>query len=237
LLKLKKNSFVVKSNYNQIINIVNDYNQEEEIHIVEEHLKSKINEFKKNSKRLTIVSDFDYTLTNRYHDEHGSLYSSYCILECSDSISEKFRKENKELFDKYSHIENDITLDFSERDFLIRKWFKDNLDLIIAEDITKSDFRKMVLQAENKFFFRYGILEFFELLFHNDIPIYIISGGIYEIIDEALKMLLPHYEHMREKNLIHIISNKFTYDNNDKVIGYEEPFVYTFNKGEVILFN
>jgi hypothetical protein len=38
---------------------------------------------------------------------------------------------------------------------------------------------------------------------------------------------------MKEKNMIHIIANSFSYDNNGVINGHQEPFVYTFNKGEV----
>ena len=81
-----------------------------------------------------------------------------------------------------------------------------------------------------------SLTELFEILFHNNIPIYIISGGILEIIEETLRLLLPHYETMKEKNMIHIISNSFTYDEGGVINGHREPFVYTFNKGEVLSF-
>jgi 2-hydroxy-3-keto-5-methylthiopentenyl-1-phosphate phosphatase len=116
----------------------------------------------------------------------------------------------------------------------MRTWFKENLDLMLAENVTKENFQSMILQAERNFYYRHGILEFFELIHNNKIPLFIISGGIYEIIEESLKLVLPYYKELKEKNLIHIIANKFTYDHNNKVNGYSEPFVYTFNKGEIL---
>lgn len=233
-----KQSFKITKKFNknfcQMINIINDINHKEEIDLIEDHLKKKIKEFQKNKSSLKIISDFDYTLTQKYHSIHGNLYSSYAILNYSSAVSEKFKKTSKALFRKYSPIENDATIDFETRDKMIKEWFMDDLNLMLSEKITKSDFKNMVRQSEKKFFFRYGILEMFEILFHNNIPIYIISGGIKEIIEETLRLLLPHYDSMVEKNMIHIISNSFEFDQNGVMIGLKEPFVYTFNKGEVL---
>lgn len=218
-----------------IPNFIKEYNIKEKIQVINENFEDKITEFQKNPKGLVIVTDFDYTLTKRYHSE-GNLYSSYCVLEFSKFISENYRKQNKELFDKYAPMEHDITIDYDIREEYIKKWFKENLDLILVENLTRENFQHMVMQAEQNFFFRYGILELFELIRNNSIPIYIISGGIYEIIDEALKITIPYYAELQEKKLINIVANRFSYDENNKLSGYIEPFVYTFNKGEVRIF-
>jgi HAD superfamily hydrolase (TIGR01544 family) len=217
---------------NSTINLVKEHNKNEKIeYINEEEFKRKVTEFKKAPDSLVVITDFDYTLTRKLHPEEGNFYSSYCVLEYADLISEKYRKENKLLFDKYYPIELDHTMDFKERDRIVRQWYKENFDLIVAEKITKSDFQKMIIQAEGMFCYRYGIMEFFDLIRRDRINIYIISGGLYEIIEESLKLLLPYYGEVEE--LIHIVSNKFVYDENDKLVGYKDPFVYTFNKGEV----
>ena len=39
---------------------------------------------------------------------------------------------------------------------------------------------------------------------------------------------------MIAKHLLTIIANEFTYDNQDKVNGYIQPVIYTFNKGKFV---
>lgn len=214
-------------------NFITDYNHKESIKVLSLDIQEKISEFKRNPEKLMIVTDFDFTLTKKYFEDNH-LYSSYCVLERSKFISEKFKVKNKELFVEYSKYENDLTLDLSSKDQLMRKWFKENLELILEEEISKEHFINMVIQAENNFYYRYGIFELFDLINKNNIPIFIISGGIYEIIDESLKYVLPQYNDLKRKNLIHVVANKFKYNDNNMVIGYEEPFVYTFNKGETL---
>jgi HAD superfamily hydrolase (TIGR01544 family) len=225
--------FLKMQSSNLSTNYVNDYNPLEKIKIINSDFIRKVEEFKKNKDHLVIITDFDYTLTKKFNKEE-SLYSSYCVLEFSDMISENYRKLNKELFQKYHPLESDTTLDFLTRDELIKKWFRENLDLLVEENISKEDFLQMVIQAEKKLIYRYGILELFELIQKHSIPIYIISGGIYEIIDESLNYVIPFYKEMKEKGLIHVVSNSFIYGEDNKVVGYKEPFVYTFNKGETL---
>ncbi len=214
-------------------NFITEYNSKEIIQIISNDFYEKKKEFEANPKKLMIITDFDFTLTKKYHKD-SNLYSSYCVLEFSKYMSDNFKKMNKELFSKYSKFENDLTLDFETKDKLMQQWFKENLDLILVENLSKENFNKMILQAENNFYYRYGILDLFNLVNIHNIPFFIISGGIHEIIEESLKIILPFYDELKEKNLIHIVANKFTYDEKGKVLGYTEPFVYTFNKGETL---
>lgn len=214
-------------------NFITEYNPKERVKFISENFEEKVKEFKKDPNKLMIVSDFDFTLTKKYHKDLN-LFSSYCVLESSEMISEEFKKLNKELFLKYSSIENDITMDFIKRDKLMQQWFKENLDLVLIENLSKEDFQSMILESERNFYYRYGILELFNLIHTYNIPFFIISGGIFEIIEESLKLILPFYNELKQKNLIHIVANRFVYDSQDKVCGYTEPFVYTFNKGETL---
>ena len=214
-------------------NYITDYNHKEIVKIISKDFEEKLSEFKKNPKKLMIVTDFDYTLTKKYFEDNH-LYSSYCVLEKSDYLSENFKTKNTKLFEKYSKYENDLSLNFNSKDMLMRQWFKENLELILEENINRESFLKMVLQAEKNFYYRHGISEFFDLIDKHNIPIIIVSGGIHEVIEESLKYVFPQYKNLKEKKLIHVVANKFHYDENNKAVGYVEPFVYTFNKGETL---
>lgn len=214
-------------------NLITKFNPDEKIFHMSSEFEEKVKEFSKNPKKLAIITDFDFTLTKKYHDE-SNLYSSYAVLESSEHLSEDFKKINKDLFLKYSKFETDLTLDFHTRDELMQTWFRENLDLIVDQKLSKENFASMIIQAEKRFYYRYGILELFELVRKYEIPIFIISAGLYEIISESIKIILPYFDELLEKKLIHILANKFIYDSNNVVCGYEEPFVYTFNKGDVL---
>jgi len=82
---------------------------------------------------------------------------------------------------------------------------------------------------------RHGINDFFETIYKNKIKIYIVSGGLYELINEILIEAVPVYPKLKEEKLITIISNELTYDNKGISVDYKKPIVYTFNKSKVVL--
>jgi 2-hydroxy-3-keto-5-methylthiopentenyl-1-phosphate phosphatase len=223
---------------NTLKNFIACHSKYEKIENFNKNVNSIINRIKNTNRKIAIVSDFDYTLTRRFdlEDEKINFYSSYCIFEHFKHITDEYRIKNKDLFNTYYKYEMDETLEFKKRDELVYKWYKDNLNLIVAEKITKELFKEMVDHSHEKFYFRNGILELFELVLEYKIPFYIISGGLHDVIEHSLRFVLPFYEHLEKNKLLNIISNKFIYDEKThKMIGYQEPIVYTFNKGEVLI--
>lgn len=203
------------------------------------NINTIIKDIKRTNGKIAIVSDFDYTLTRRFdiNNHQVNFFSSYCVLENFSNTSENFKIKNKELFEKYHHYEIDVSIDFETRKNLVWKWYIENFDLILEETISKSHFEEMFNESQENFYFRNGILELFEVILEYKIPFFIISGGLYEVIEHALKTVIPFYNNLEKENLINIIANRFIFDNkNDKIIGYHQPIVYTFNKGEVKMF-
>ena len=195
-----------------------------------------ISNIKNTNGKIAIISDFDYTLTKRFdlNNDLTTYYSSYCVFENAKIISDEYRKKNQEMFNKYHKYETDLSIDYEIRNEFVLKWYRDNLDLIVNEDINRNHFIDMVEQSHEKLIFRNGILELFEIVREYNIPFFIISGGLYEIIEDALKIIVPFYNSLKTDNLITIIANKFIFEETtEKLIGYQEPIVYTFNKGDV----
>jgi len=94
-----------------------------------------------------------------------------------------------------------------------------------------------MITSENQFFFRNGIKELFELIEKYQIPLYIISGGIKEVIQSTLKYVIQNFNSLVQKGLIHIVSNEFIYNKETyEIETYKEPMIYTFNKSIVILY-
>jgi len=201
------------------------------------NVNSLIKQIKDTNRKIAIISDFDFTLTRRFdlNNEQINYFSTYCVLENFSEITENFKKNSQKLYNDNHKYETDETLDFPTRNELVLKWYRDNLDLIVGENLTKSHFEDMMDHSHEKFYFRQGILELFEIVLEYKIPFYIISGGLHDIIEHSLKAVIPFYKLLEENKLINIIANKFIYDEKtQKMTGYQEPLVYTFNKGEVI---
>ena len=192
----------------------------------------KLNTFKiKNSNYDTImISDFDYTLSERYYNGK-EMFSTYCFIDQSDIVNQKnsnFISESQKLKLEYLPIETNIQLDFEYRKKKIKEWFIKALDLYVNLKFSKEELNIMI-QGEaqkNNFIFRKGLKELFQKLINYDIPIIIISGGLEKPIDVMLESVI--------KNKIILLANSFLFDENGIVNGYSKPVIYTFNKEDII---
>lgn len=200
----------------------------------------KLNTFKiKNSNYDTImISDFDYTLSERYYNGK-EMFSTYCFIDQSDIVNQKnsnFISESQKLKLEYLPIEINIQLDFEYRKKKIKEWFIKALDLYVNLKFSKEELNIMI-QGEaqkNNFIFRKGLKELFQKLINYDIPIIIISGGLEKPIDVMLESVIDNYHQLKEKNKIILLANSFLFDKNGIVNGYSKPVIYTFNKEDII---
>ena len=200
----------------------------------------KLNTFKiKNSNYDTImISDFDYTLSERYYNRK-EMFSTYCFIDQSDIVNQKnsnFISESQKLKLEYLPIETNIQLDFEYRKKKIKEWFIKALDLYVNLKFSKEELNIMI-QGEaqkNNFIFRKILKELFQKLINYDIPIIIISGGLEKPIDVMLESVIDNYHQLKEKNKIILLANSFLFDENGIVNGYSKPVIYTFNKEDII---
>ncbi len=200
----------------------------------------KLNNFKiVNLNNDTImISDFDYTLSERYYNGK-EMFSTYCFIDQSDFVNQKnsnFISESQKLKLEYLPIETNIQLDFEYRKKKIKEWFIKALDLYVNLKFSKEELNIMI-QGEaqkNNFIFRKGLKELFQKLINYDIPIIIISGGLEKPIDIMLESVIDNYHQLKEKNKIILLANSFLFDENGIVNGYSKPVIYTFNKEDII---
>lgn len=132
----------------------------------------------------------------------------------------------------YAHYESDLTFEKNVRIEYIKKWFVDSLDLLIKENIHKNDLKNMVINSKGSYYLRSGIIELMHLIEKYNIQFYVVSGGIYQLIEETFILSIPNYNSLVEKKLINIIANKFTFSESGYVNGYNDV-VFTFNKSIV----
>lgn len=70
----------------------------------------------------------------------------------------------------------------------MQEWWEKSMSLISNLKMTQSDYAKIVLSS--KILFRDGIYELMKTTAKNDIPLYIVSGGILEVIEASFASLL-----------------------------------------------
>ena len=117
----------------------------------------------------------------------------------------------------------------------MKEWWDEDFRLFVEAKYKEGDFAKMCV--ESKLLFRKGMGQLMHLSGHNKIPLMIVSGGISEIIECHLGLLLDSKFNKKAEDCFNhqlkIISNSFQYKNGT-VCDFNRPTVFTMNKAEVI---
>ena len=190
--------------------------------------------------KILFVSDFDYTLFNKFNYESGDKYiSSYGMYNQSvfGGDQEKVIEARKKLHSTYLKYEEDVTIDENIRKEKLLEWNVKALEIMAHPDFTSDSVKKMVeLKNDKKFIsFKKNINKFYEKLIELNIPILIVSGGIKEIIIEFMHLLnIKGLDDYIKNGRLSFIANEFYFDekNNNKCIGYNKDVIYGFNKAD-----
>lgn len=180
------------------------------------------------SKHLYIIADFDRTLTKAFVDGEPKT-ALISIIQDKWYLGPDFSVKSKENFNKYHPIEIDPSIPFEEKKQAMYSRRKDQFELILKSWLKKDIIKHVVDTEEIPFRDRYS--DFFDLLKSKDIPLIIFSSSWmwYEWIYYTLQKI------DKLSDNIHIISNAFIRDENDKVIAIREPIIHSFNKDETAI--
>ena len=195
--------------------------------ILEKKLKTFKNSYKnqrneENGKKDTIlvVTDFDFTLFNKYNYVTGEKYDSSYGMYNQDLFGgnqKNFENQRKMLHSLYLKYEEDFTIDEKIRKEKIKEWNTRALGYMLHPNFTRDSIRRMVeIKNEKKQIdLKKNVAKFYEKLIEMNIPIIIVSGGIKEIIIEFLKLLnIKGLEDYINKKRILFIANEFIFDDN-----------------------
>ena len=165
-------------------------------------LKKKIkNMIKDGINELQIVSDFDQTTTafSWNSEACNSLFGSF---RHTDQTSQSFKKTTQSLYTSYAPIEIDTNIDISRKRLLLKDWYDAVKAAFLHENLT----REKILQVLNdaNLALRYGYREFFNICKVLNLPYYMISGGITQMVQTIIAKVAD----------INNYSNFFTFSND-----------------------
>ena len=162
-----------------------EYDGEYSFHFKDpEDLKRKIKDMKADGiEELQIVSDFDMTTTCfKINGKHcDSLFGSF---RTTDYTSHSFKKTTQSLYNSYGPIEIDPNIDIQQKRILLKEWYEAVKVAFLHEGITKQKCLNVLNDAN--FGVRYGYREFFNICKVMNLPYYMISGGITEMVQTIL---------------------------------------------------
>uniref|UniRef100_A0A8C7B7F4 5'-nucleotidase, cytosolic IIIB n=1 Tax=Neovison vison TaxID=452646 RepID=A0A8C7B7F4_NEOVI len=150
-----------------------------------------------------VISDFDMTLS-RFAYNGKRCPSSYNILDNSKIISEECQNELKALLHHYYPIEIDPHRTIKEKLPHMVEWWTKAHDLLCQQKIQKAQIAQVV--KESNAMLREGYKTFFNTLYQNNIPLFIFSAGIGDILEEIIRQMKVFHPN------IHIVSNYMDFD-------------------------
>ena len=190
--------------------------------------------------KIIVVTDFDFTLFNKYNYTTGLKYDSSYGMYNQDVFGgdqKDFQNKRKMLHKLYLKYEEDFSIDEKIREEKIKEWNRRALGYMIHPNFTRNSVKKMVEIKNNKneIDFKKNVAKFYEKLIELNIPIIIVSGGIKEIILEFLKLLnIKGLEDFIKRKRMLFIANEFIFDENDKCIDFNKNVVHGYNKSEYV---
>ena len=167
-----------------------------------------------------ILCDFDRTTSL------SNSPTSWGLFSLSKKVPSRFTDETYELYDKYRVIEvnHDLSIDIKKKYMTI--WPVEQVLLFPKYGIDYEQYME-ICQYENAIQLRKDFPAFVHSMYEQNIPVYIISAGLYEPIECILKMndaLLPN---------VTIISNHIKHDHGI-ITGIDGPIINSMNKDEII---
>ena len=178
------------------------------------------------SENIELVSDFDFTLS-RYRVDGVRGASTYQILQ-NGVLDEEKRKIVTDLYHYYHPIEVDSEISLEEKTKLLNDWWSKGNEIIISAEVYKDMMPDLL--SHSPLYLRNAIDRVVWLCQKHSIPFTVISAGVGDIIDTALKGF-SHYEGLR------MFSNFMLWDDEGKLHAFSEPPLRTTNKNIILAEN
>uniref|UniRef100_A0A2K6GK39 5'-nucleotidase, cytosolic IIIB n=1 Tax=Propithecus coquereli TaxID=379532 RepID=A0A2K6GK39_PROCO len=174
-----------------------------------------------------VISDFDMTLS-RFAYNGKRCPSSHNILDNSKIISEECQKELSALLRHYYPIEIDPQRTIKEKLPHMVEWWTKAHNLLCQQKIQKFQIAQVV--RESNAMLREGYKTFFNTLYHNNIPLFIFSAGIGDILEEIIRQMKVFHPN------IHIVSNymDFNEDVEERRERYMDSYDIVLEKDETL---
>ncbi|KAA0187303.1 Cytosolic 5' nucleotidase III [Fasciolopsis buskii] len=170
---------------------------------------------------LEVISDFDHTMS-KFRENGVKIPSCHGIFEMDPEVTESTRNKLKALTERYLPIEFDPVLPVEDKIPHMIDWWSTAHQIIVDCGLHRKALQKTV--CECNLVLRDKVKEFTDLLSQNHIPLLIFSAGLGDVI----QLLLQRFS--MDTNNVRVVSNFMRFNNEDILVGFEEPIIHTFNK-------
>ncbi|XP_042550898.1 cytosolic 5'-nucleotidase 3A isoform X2 [Dipodomys spectabilis] len=171
--------------------------------------------------KLQIITDFDMTLS-RFSYEGKRCPTCHNVIDNCKFVTDECRKKLLELKEKYYAIEVDPVLTVEEKCPFIVEWYTKSHGLLVEQGIQKAKLKEIV--AESDIMLKEGYKNFFDKLRQHDVPVFIFSAGIGDVLEEVIRQAGVYYPNVR------VVSNFMDFDEKGVLRGFKGELIHVFNK-------
>ncbi|XP_053914661.1 cytosolic 5'-nucleotidase 3A isoform X1 [Cuculus canorus] len=178
--------------------------------------------------KLQIITDFDMTLS-RFSYNGKRCPTCHNIIDNSKLITEECRKKLLQLKETYYAIEIDPALTIEEKYPYMVEWYNKSHALLIEQGLQKDKFAEIV--RESDVMLKEGYENFFDKLSEHNIPVFIFSAGIGDILEEVIHQAGVYHSNVK------VVSNFMDFDENGILKGFKGELIHVYNKHDGALKN
>ncbi|CAH1105657.1 unnamed protein product [Psylliodes chrysocephalus] len=172
-------------------------------------------------EHLSIISDYDQTITKQHVNGKSQLHA-FGILQRCPSIPSEVYKIVSNITETYKPLDRNLSIPESQRKIFMNEWWTKTIEAYKGLKISSEEMVNTTLKYGPPA--RDNAKEFFDLLNKANVPVLLISAGVGEFLEPLLiKMNIcsPNVE---------LLTNYLKLDEDGKIVGYKASPIHTENK-------
>ncbi|XP_029445639.1 cytosolic 5'-nucleotidase 3A isoform X2 [Rhinatrema bivittatum] len=171
--------------------------------------------------KLQVITDFDMTLS-RFSNNGKRCPTCHNIIDNCKLITEECRQKLYQLKETYYPIEIDPNLTIEEKYPYMVEWYTKSHTLLVEQRLQKDKFAEIV--RESDVILKEGYEIFFDKLNEHNIPVFIFSAGIGDILEEVVRQSSVYHSNVK------VVSNFMDFDDNGVLKGFKGELIHVYNK-------
>ncbi|KAJ6662067.1 hypothetical protein lerEdw1_012914 [Lerista edwardsae] len=178
--------------------------------------------------KLQIITDFDMTLS-RFSFNGKRCPTCHNVIDNCKLITDECRKKLLQLKEIYYAIEIDPNLTIEEKYPYMVEWYNKSHALLIEQGLQKDKLAEIV--RESDIMLKEGYENFFDKLHEHNIPVFIFSAGIGDVLEEVIHQAGVYHPNVK------VVSNFMDFDENGILKGFKGDLIHVYNKHDGALKN
>ncbi|XP_035991302.1 cytosolic 5'-nucleotidase 3 isoform X1 [Fundulus heteroclitus] len=173
------------------------------------------------ASKLQIITDFDMTIS-KFAINGKQCPTCHNIIDNCKLVTDECRQKLLQLRNKYYPIEIDPYLTIEDKYPFMVEWYFKAHSLLVEQRIEKDKLPEVVRESDVAL--REGYEQFFDRLHQHDVPVFIFSAGLGDVLEEVIRQAGVYHSNMK------VVSNFMDFDDKGVLRGFKGDLIHVYNK-------